>query len=73
MDTLENQKKKLKEYKVISLTTELLDAGSLKTKKLEEKINSYAIEGWIVKGLTTNNPGNCLWSQTIIILERDKP
>jgi hypothetical protein len=72
-DTSENRTKNLKEYKVFSIKTELLEGGALNTKKLEEKVNFLAKEGWIVKGLTTNNPGNSPMSQTIVILERDLP
>jgi hypothetical protein len=62
----------LKEYKILNMTTALIDGGILNSKKLEEKINSSALEGWIVKDLSISNPATVAFSQIIIILERDK-
>jgi hypothetical protein len=62
----------LKEYKVLSIKTGLMDGGSLSRKQVEETINASASEGWIVKDLSINNPATICFSQIIIILERDK-
>jgi len=72
-DTPENREKKLKEYKVLQMTVSILQnwGNVINPQKMEEKLNSYASEGWKVVSLSTGNPGN--FSDYIIILERDIP
>jgi len=63
----------MKEYKVLTQKDRFF-AGKFDPEKLEAAINSYAVEGWVVKSITTATIPSFTGSreEIIIVLERDK-
>lgn len=64
----------MKEYKVLSQKDKWF-SGKFDPQKLEEALNSYAQQGWVVKAaITAEIPGVFSHNreECIVILERDK-
>ncbi|PKL65146.1 MAG: hypothetical protein CVV32_03905 [Methanomicrobiales archaeon HGW-Methanomicrobiales-3] len=64
----------MKEYKVI-LFEESIASARFSKNSIENELNSYAFDGWKVKGCSISNPSSLAFTlnQLIIILERDMP
>ncbi|MEN6609207.1 MAG: DUF4177 domain-containing protein [Methanoregulaceae archaeon] len=74
-DTPENRAKGLKEYKVIGQEDEWLNGGRFDKTSLQNMLNYYANQGWIVKEISASKSFGIFFGtprdEMIIILERD--
>jgi DNA-directed RNA polymerase subunit RPC12/RpoP len=65
---------RMKEYKVMTQKDRFF-AGKFDPEKLEDAINSYASQGWIVKAIATASIPGVMGGnreEMVIVLERDK-
>ena len=64
----------MKEYKVLSQKDKWF-SGKFDPQKMEEALNAYAEQGWVVKAAVTANIPGMLGGareECLVILERDK-
>jgi len=74
-DTPENRLKNLKEYKIIGQEDEWLNGGRFDKVSMENMLNSYARQGWIVKEISSSKTYGIFFGtprdEMLIVLERD--
>jgi len=75
-DTPENRAKKLKEYKIIGQDDEWLNGGRFDKTSMENMLNFYARQGWVVKEMASSKIfgfliGGTNRDEMVIVLERD--
>lgn len=76
-DTPENRARKIKEYKVIGQEDTWLNGGRFDKTSLKDMLNSYAMDGWTVKEISSSKTVGVFFGtprdEMVIILERDMP
>jgi hypothetical protein len=74
-DTPQNRARNLKEYKIVGQEDEWLNGGRFDKISMENMLNSYAAQGWIVREMSSSKTFGVFFGtprdEMMIVLERD--